>query len=175
MEEIGQFGYLEEVGKPVKNIDYCNQALEFEKSLSTQFLTLGEYLFNIRENNLFSPQWDSFNEYCMEFRSISQGSISKLANIYKKFILDYGIPVDRLVATGGWSSLADIMPIIQDSESAEEWIEKATVLSRDDLRKELSEKRTGKLMANCEHENYYTVRICRECHDREKIDDSQMQ
>lgn len=168
-------GYLAEMGDAIPNINYCNQALQFEKSLSTQFLTLGEYLFNIRENNLFSPQWESFNEFCMEFRSLSQASISKLANIYKKFVLDYGIPTEKLVATGGWASLAEIIPLIQDQESAEEWIEKATVLSRDDLRKEITEKKTGKDMSQCEHENNYTVRICRECHDREKIGDSMME
>lgn len=159
----------------VPDYNYCQQALAFEKSLSTQFITLGEYLFNIREQNFFAPQWSSFNEFCMEFRSLSQGSISKLANIYKKFVLDYAIPTDRLVATGGWASLAEIVPLIQDADSAEEWIEKATVLSRDDLRKEITERRTGKDMRHCEHENNYTVRICRECHDREKIDDSNMQ
>lgn len=159
----------------VKNTDYCKQALEFEKSLSTQFLTLGQYLFNIRENNLFSPQWDSFNEFCMEFRSLSQASISKLANIYKKFILDYEMPAEKLVATGGWASLAEIVPLITSKETCEEWVDKATVLSRDDLRKEITEKRTGKDMRDCAHENYYTVKICRECHDREKIDDSNLQ
>ncbi len=158
----------------IKNVTYCQQALEFEKSLSTQFLTLGQYLFNIRENNLFAPQWDSFNEFCMEFRSLSQGSISKLANIYKKFIIDYDMKPEQLVATGGWASLAEIVPLITSKESAQEWVEKATVLSRDDLRKEITEKRTGVDMKNCLHENYYTVKICRECHDREKIDDSNL-
>lgn len=159
----------------VPNFNYCQQALAFEKSLSTQFLTLGEYLFNIRENNLFSPQWDSFNEFCMEFRSLSQASISKLANIYKRFVLDYGISTDKLVGTGGWAALAEIIPLANTPESAEEWIEKATVLSRDDLRKEITERRTGRSMQHCDHPNNYTVRICRECHDREKIADSQME
>lgn len=164
-----------QITNQAKNIDYCTKALEFEKSLSTQFLVLGEYLFNIREMNLYSPQWSSFNEFCMEFKSLSQASISKLANIYQKFVVNYDIPKEQLATAGGWARLAEVLPLCNTKEAAEEWLHKANVLTRDDLRKEIIETRTGKDMRTCDHTNYYSVRICRECHDKERIDDSQMQ
>ncbi len=156
-----------------KNLDYCTKALEFEKQISTQFITLGEYLYNIRNQNLFLPQWNSFNEYCMEFKSLSQASISKLVNIYGKLIVDYEIPIEKVAALGGWSNIAEALPVINSKEDAEEWVEKAGVLSRVDLRNEITEKRTGMDMRNCEHSDWYEIRVCRTCHDKRRIADSQ--
>lgn len=164
---------LQQVGESIKNLDYCNQALEFEKTLSTQFIVLAEYLFNIKEMNLFTPQWESFNEYCMEFKSLSQGSISKLTSIYGKLIVEYDIPKEKIAALGGWSNIAEALPVIKSKADALEWIEKAAVLSRVDLRNEITEKKTGKDMRDCKHLDYYDLRICRVCHSKERIGDSQ--
>lgn len=156
----------------VANYQYCSQALEFERQLSGQFLTLAEYLYNIRENNLFAPQWDSFNEYCTEFKSLSQASISRLIGIYQKFIVEYQVPRERIAALGGWSNIASTLAVVNSKQDAEEWLHKAETLHRDDLRRELTEHKTGRDMRDCAHENFYSVKVCRDCHDRIKIDDS---
>lgn len=154
-------------------LEYCNQALNFEKEISTKFIVLGEYLYNIQDQNLFSPQWDSFNEFCTEFKSLSQASISKLLNIYRVFIIENNYPKERLAQLGGWSNLAETLPLIKSSNDAEHWLVKAEVLSRNDLRKEIAEHKTGTDMRDCSHENYYDLRVCRICHDRWRLADSQ--
>ena len=153
-------------------LEYCEEALLLEKSISSQFLTLAERLYTIREQNLFAPQWDSFNEYCQEFKSLSQPSISRLIGIYEKFIVQYQIPKERIAALGGWSNLASTLAVVNTKDEAEEWLHKAETLHRDDLRRELTEHKTGRDMRDCSHDNHYIVKICRDCHDRIKISDS---
>lgn len=155
------------------NIGYCNEALAFEKELSTQFLKLGLYLYTIQEENLFSPQWDSFNDYCQEFKSLSQPSISKLIGIYQTFLITYGYPKERIGAIGGWANLAETLPMIHSAEDADKWLHLAETLHRGDLRREIAEAKTGKNMKDCLHTDFYELRICRTCHDRYRVADSQ--
>lgn len=160
-----------QVGNP--GLNYCAEALEFEKTISTQFLQLGEYLYNIQEQNLYAPQWDSFTEFCNEFRSLSQASISKLVGIYRTYIIDHQFPRERIAALGGWSNIAETLPMVKTKEEAENWLSKAETLSRVDLRKEITEQKTGRDMRDCAHENHYDLRVCRDCHDRWRTADSQ--
>lgn len=149
---------------PNENLKYCNDALALRESIETDFLTLGEYLHNIKEHNLFEPQWSSFLEFCFELR-MSQNNINKLIQIHKTFVLDYKLE-RKQIANAGVSLLTDILPAIQNKKDAVKWLDKATLLTRNDLRKELLECKTGVSMTKCRHKNSYLISICRDCGQR---------
>lgn len=152
----------------IQKLSYCNKALEIKNDLECRFILLGEYLYNIKEHSLFEPQWSSFQEFCMELK-MSTNTINKLMQVYKVFVLNYNIPMDTLATAGGFSLIADTLPAIHSREDAMEWLGKTTVLTREDMRKELKEKKTGILMSECKHSNTYTVTVCRDCGETKQI------
>ena len=148
-------------------LKYCNDALALRESIEDDFLVLGEHLYNIKEHNLFEPQWSSFIEFCFELR-MSQNNINKLMQIYKTFILEYGFE-RKQITTAGVSLLSDVLPAIENKKDATKWLAKASLLTRQDLRKELIEHKTGIDMRKCKHKDTYTVEICRTCGERKQI------
>ena len=155
--------YLE----PTENLKYCNDAIALKEKIEDDFLTLGEYLHNIKEHSLFEPQWSSFIEFCFELK-MSQNTINKLIQIYKVFVLDYGIGRNQ-ITNAGVSLVTDILPVINTKKDALKWLGKASLLTRQDLRRELIEHKTGVDMTKCKHEDTYVVEICRDCGERKQI------
>lgn len=149
---------------PTDNLKYCQDALALRTTIEDDFLLFGEYLYNIKEHRLYEPQWSSFLEYSFELK-MSQNTINKLIQIHKVFVLEYGFTRDR-IKTAGVSLLSDVLPAINSKKEAQEWLEKAELLTRQDLRRELVEHRTGISMAKCRHKDYYLLKICCDCHVR---------
>jgi hypothetical protein len=152
----------------LQNLDYCNQAIEIKKQTEIGFIMLGQYLHNIREQKLYEGQWDSFPEYLQDM-NLPDGTASKLINIYKKFVLEFQIPEQRLIDAGGWTKIATLLPIVTNKEDAEEWIHKASVLSIRDLQKEIKENETGVEMKACPHTDTFLIRVCRDCGDKFEV------
>lgn len=152
----------------LQKLDYCNETTKLKQTIETSFLTLGERLKRIRDERLYEGQWGTFEMYLMDAK-ISPATASKLINIYQKFFIEWQIKADKLVEAGGWSVVATLLPFCRTKEQAEEWMDKAFVLSRPDLEKEITEFRTGKDMSKCEHEDSYVIRVCRSCHFRERV------
>lgn len=134
-----------EVSIEQQNHDYCQETLRIKQSLELHFLELGKRLFEIREGKLFEPYWDSFTEYLMEMR-LDATKASRLVNIYKTFVLKYEIEPQKLADAGGWSVLAEVLPMVKDKESADEWVEKATLHPQHELRDEIRESRDGRVV-----------------------------
>ncbi len=149
-------------------IDYCGKAIALKKDIEINFLTLGEYLYYIKENQLYEPNWSSFEEFLFDLK-LSSNTSNKLIQIYKKFILSYGFTSQEVIDAGGYSLLADVLPMISSRKSAEKWLNLTTVLTRQDLRKEIKEAKTGIQMKDCKHANTYKVEICRDCGERWQI------
>ncbi len=152
------------INLPVENIKYCNDALALRNKIEDDFLLFGEYLYNIREHRLYEPQWSSFVEFCFELR-MTQSSINRLIQLHKVFVLDYGLS-KKSITHAGVSNLFDVMAVIKNKEDAKEWLAKAEILTRGDLRRELMEHKTGVDIAKCRHKDYYLLKICRGCGDR---------
>jgi hypothetical protein len=148
----------------LSNLNFCHDTLELKGTIENSFLVLGERLLKIRTERLYEPQWQAFDEYVNEMK-MSEASANKLISIYQKFILEYKIPSNLLTLAGGWAVVAEILPVVT-KDTVKDWLNKATVLSRQDLRKEVKEARTGIDMSKCEHKNFYTIRCCRDCGDR---------
>lgn len=149
------------------NLSYCEGTLELKRSIEYKFLELGERLKKISNERLYEPQWTSFGEYVGEMK-MSESTASKLINIYQKFIVDYGISRERLLVSGDWSVLAEVLPIVRDKESAEEALHMCKELSRQDIRKYIKEQKTGIDMRDCVHD-FYTLQICRTCGEKVRL------
>lgn len=148
---------------------YCQKTLELEEAAKLVYLQLGERLYNVRNERLYEAGWDSWDDFCMEFRDLSPASISKLISVYETFVLGYGFKPEKLARAGGWTKLYQISRHVKDREDAEEWLEKAEVSSRVDLGKSLVEAKTGVPMLECPHERTYTVEICEDCGERVRV------
>lgn len=156
------------MNRALQKLGYCEKALELKKDIEGNFLVLGEYLYYIKENQMYEPQWSSFDEFVFEMK-MSMNMANKLIQLHKTFIVGYGFSSQEIINAGGWSCLADILPMVNSRKSAEKWIHLTASLTRGDLRKELKEARTGKLMSQCLHENTYTVCICKDCGERNQV------
>lgn len=150
------------------NLDFCNETTKLKQNIETAFLTLGERLMKIRDNRLYLGQWETFELYLMDAK-ISPAAASKLINIYNRFFVEWNFPAEKLVEAGGWTVVSTLLPVCKTKEQAEEWMDKALVLSRTDLEKEIKEIKTGIDMSKCDHVDNYVIRVCRTCGDRERI------
>ena len=116
---------------------------------------------------MFEEQWDDFYIF-LEEMNMSEGTASKLINIYKTFVVQYQIKNERLIEAGGWTKLAVILPLIHSQEDAEKWVGDSCVLTVRDLTKEVREQRSGIAMKDCKHENTFQITCCHDCGDKWK-------
>lgn len=153
----------------VESQSFCEQTLEMEKVISSAFLVLAERLHRIRNEHLYESGWDSWMDFCLEFKELSPSSISKLVSVYQTFIENFGFSKDDLTSAGGWTKLYQISKYVKNKVEAESWLKIAEISSRSDLEKHLKEAKTGVVMAECSHKNTYTVLICEDCGERIRV------
>jgi len=156
--------------KKLDNFKYCSQAISLKQSLESSFMTLAGYLYRINSEELYKPQWSSWDEFYNELK-ISKNTANKLVQIHSTMIVEYQFTPEEIVSAGGWSVIQDILPLCTSRKNAEKWLRKAEVLTRDDLRDEMKEEKTGVAQQHCKHLNTYTITICRDC--GEKIEDNE--
>lgn len=149
---------------------YCLETIELVKGISEHFLTLGERLSTIRQEELYKPGWESFPEF-LEETHISESVASRLINIYLKFVIQYQIPKSKLLALSSWSDLSDLLPHAKTKEEALKLLQEVAPLRRADRRAYLKEKSTGVPQTVCKHPKKYTIQICPDCDWREKVYD----
>ena len=152
----------------ISKYNYCEETTKLKQSIEVSFITLGERLRRIRDEKLYEGQWETFALYLMDAK-ISEATASKLINIYQRFFVEWNFPSEKLVEAGGWTVVASLLPVCKTKEQAEEWMDKALVLSRPDLEKEIREVKTGMPMITCKHSDSYMIKICRHCGERERI------
>lgn len=141
-------------------METLEQLRALQSATNTAFITTGELLYKIRTEKLWQQAYESYDDFLMELR-MSKGTASKLAKIYKVFVLDANLPTEE-VARASWSTLGAILPHITPSNAAE-WLNKAILLSRTDILRELKEQETGIPMTDCKHEKTHTIAICDDC------------
>lgn len=167
-EEAGLLliGEQEIMETETQKYDYCQQAIAIKKHTEVGFVALAGHLYHIREDSLWNVTYSSFQEFSDELK-MSQSTISKLINIYKKFVIEYGFTDDELSKSGGWSILAETLPLISSRSHAEHWLELSTTLTASDLRKEVLEAKNGitstSTTTTCEHPDLYITEICPDC------------
>ena len=148
----------------LQNLDYCNQTIVLKKDIEKSFVSLGEHLKNIRDGNLFSPQWTSFHEFIWEL-GLKDGTVSKLINIYDTLVLKFPIPEADLHSPKGWSSLAEALPLINSQEDAMHYVQLRNTLTAKDYRDTVRAKLRGVDVNTCEHPPEFSVTLvwCKKC------------
>lgn len=148
--------------------DYCDTTLQMETGARTVYLMLAERLYNIREERLYEAGWSSWQEFCMEFKDMSPASVSKLISVYDVFIKQYGFKADELAKAGGWTKLYQMLKLVHTREDAVKWLSTAETASRQDIKKFLTEAKTGVNMSECKHNTTFLVRVCEDCGEKWK-------
>lgn len=147
---------------------YCEETIKLKTGIEASFLALGERLKRIKEEVLFEDQWSDFGAFLAEMK-LSESTASRLIGIYETFVLKYQIAPAQIAQAGGWTVIADILPVVNSKKDAKYWLDQATTLTRTDLRRELMEIKKGRLMSECKHKNTFTLRVCVDCGLREKL------
>lgn len=149
-------------------IKFCESTIFKKKTLEVGWLDLAGKLQKIRDDQLYDGHWDSFEDFLADpAMNMDKGTASKMITIHEKLVIEYQIPADEIALSGGWSIIAEVLPVINDQESAKEWVARAQTLSKSDLRKEVNEAR-GKSNGEgigCKHKDTYTytTQCCRDC------------
>lgn len=154
-----------EITNPIQNSTYCDETINLLAQAQVAYLVLAKRLHEIKTRKLYLPRWETFQDFCMEMNELSTSQVSRLIGIREKFMLNAGIGEDEL-SQAGWTKVAMTLPLVNTKDEAIHWLEKAKTLTRSDLAREIKEFKTGKNMAECEHEKTYLVRICEECGDK---------
>lgn len=152
-----------------QNYDFCQETIALKENIERSFLSLGERLLRIRDQNLYLPSWTSFPEYLMEM-GLSEARASKLIGIFEKYVIMGGIDPNTLITPKGWSGLAEFLPFIKTKKDAVHFAHLGTTLSREDMRKEKYELRTGQPQSSCPHDDTYRIEICRKCGDKKQLE-----
>jgi hypothetical protein len=149
--------------------EYCEETIRLKENIEVAFLDLGERLMRIRDERLYENNWDAFEDFLMEVK-ISSGTASKLINIYQRFVLEYKISTKKIALAGGWSIVAECLPLVKTKDEALEWLEKAGFMTQTDIRREMKEAKTGIMMKDCEHDwTYIKFRTCEKCSLKERV------
>ncbi len=159
--------------KSLSPLEVCQAAITKKHTVETLWLELAANLKEIRDDGLWEGRWESFEDFLQDpSMGMDKATASKMITIHEKLVIEYGIPTKEIADGGGWSVIAEVLPVITDVESAKEWVERAASLSKSDLRKEVNEAR-GKVTngIGCKHPNVYTytTQCCRDCGHQEVI------
>lgn len=146
------------------NEKYCMSTLKLKSDLEMGFLVLGEHLYKIRTESLWESSWDSWRAFTDELK-LSKNTINKVIKIYEVFVLKFAFPNDYIANAGGWSLVADLLPVTEngDRKNALHWLHLATQLTRSDIRRELTEARTGIPQLTCQHKHTHQITVCNDC------------
>lgn len=148
------------------NFDYCQETINLKGDLELSYLDLASRLHKIQLNKMYEPNYESFDEFLWEIK-LSKASASKLINIWVRFVIQFKIAPKLLAEAGGWSVVAEILPVAKSKSAAERWLRQAKANRRGDLRKTLKEKKSGVSMAKCPHKHKRNIFYwqCERCGD----------
>lgn len=157
----------------IKNLDFCEETIYQKHLLEVGWIELCGRLKEIRDKSLYEGRWDSFEDYLNDPQmGLDKASASKMITIHEKFIIEYKMSPAQIAKAGGWSKVAEILPTVKDKKSAIEWIDKASSLSKSDLRKEVKEERDPESIG-CKHKRTrkLVLLVCEDCDHKEEYHD----
>jgi len=150
---------------------FCLKAIELKKEIESRFVDLGGFLYEIRERRHYEAGWSSWEEYTMELK-MSTSMISRLIRIYETFVLKYQFAPEQIASAGGWTTVAVLLPEIKENTPKNDvsiWLEEMVGLTREHAKQAIIERKGGIQIAECEHKETYTLKICKSCGEKWKI------
>lgn len=143
------------------------------------FIQAGSFLHKIQEGQTYLAEDSSeditFTQFCtrpdLPLPGRTEASrlriAQKLLRVYKFFILEKNFDQNKL-APVGYSKLDLLVPVIKArEEEADDWLEKATMLTSNDLIIEVRQKdKSLSEVLDCKHKDIEEVTYfrCKECH-----------
>lgn len=150
----------------IQSYEYCEETIKFKQNIENSYLGLCARLHKIKTERLYEASYETWAVFLEELR-IDKLTAERMVKIYDTFVLKYGISPAKIEGAGGWSVVAELLPISNSKEEAEEALDYATGALRKDVRIYVHAKRFGKESEKmCRHHDTYLVRICRDCGDR---------
>lgn len=113
-------------------------------------------LSKIRAEGLYKPLYETFSEYLEQHVKISEGFASKLVVIYEAYVLEGGVKQETIDEVDS----EKLYLALRLPGTFAEKVTKADLLTRSELKAELSEKNG----VDCLHPTKIT--ICAKCHQR---------
>ena len=111
--------------------DYINETLELKNNIEGAFLSLGERLHTIKDQELWKGMYNNYPEFLAEL-GLSEGQASKLRQIHLVFRLQYGVDALKL-ARIGQRRLYAIIPLCTDEQTTQRALENIEGLSSTDV------------------------------------------
>lgn len=146
--------------------NYCEETIKFKHDIEKSYLGLCQRLHKIKEERLYEASFETWSVFLEELR-IDRATAERMVKIYETFVIKYGISPAKIEGAGGWSVVAELLPISNSKQEAEEALEYATGALKKDVRIYVHAKRYGKESEKmCSHQDTYSVTICKECGDR---------
>lgn len=136
---------------------YIKETLKLKVDIQGAFLQLGERFYNIKEEELWQGQYNSFSEF-LQHMEISDGHASKLVQIYARFVLEYGISQMKLSKIG-IQKLYVIMPMCTDKKSLQSALDQIEGLSSSDVKQLVLEEEAGP--HKHQDEEYVRCTVCK--------------
>lgn len=153
----------------IKAYEYCEETIKFKNNIEASYLALCARLHKIKTERLFEASFETWEMFLEELR-VDRATAEKMVKIYDLLVLNYKISPAKIEEAGGWSVVAEILPIATSKEEAEEALEYAKGARKKDVRIYVTQKRNGLVVQTmCMHKDTYVVEICRECGDRWEV------
>ncbi len=155
--------------KNLQPIDFCEETISKKRILEAGWLELCARLKDIRDKEMYLGRWDNFEDFLADPQmGMDKSTASRMITIHEKLILEYEVNPEKIIRAGGWSKVSELLPVITDKKSAEEWLSNASILSQKDLRKEIK-GRDLEGSISCKHKNEYKVVMtcCKDCDHKE--------
>lgn len=137
--------------------DYLRDTIDLVKQIETRFLELGARLYTIKEKELWSGQYESFQEF-LETARINPAHASIWISIHKSYIIQGGLTQKQLVGAG-YTNLYASIPLIE-----KEGVEKALTIASTLTRSEIQQEVRDITHSDCTHE--HTITLCATCHKK---------
>lgn len=144
-----------------QNYDFCEETIKLKSTLEQNFIELAGRLKKIQDEKMYEPNYSSFSDFLADMNI--QGSVAtRLIQIYELFVIQFKFPLKRLVEAGGWSKLAEIKPVCNTKEEAEEWMNVALTNPKQAVRDMVQLKLSGRKSFPNTCDDFYIIKICRD-------------
>lgn len=115
---------------------YIERLISLKRSATRTLLEIGKLLYEIKIEELYAPQYDTFDEFiAIPELSFGHTTAYKAMRIHQVFVENYCLQ-DKIIDIDS-DKLYRICGVV-DNDNVEEWIEKARIWSRSDLNEEVN-------------------------------------
>ena len=150
------------VATPTRAYEVFSRLKQLKLETGEKFLETGALLVEVDDKKL----WDEFGHPSLRSfiadpeLDISSAYASMCMNVYKRFIIEYGLDPKRVIEAG-WSKAYLLLGVVTSSGEADRMLQAAAGQSRSDLKKSLLQLKNGVEEHECQH--VFALEKCSTC------------